>query len=375
MTRLRLALATGNLQLPQKQFVIDHTLALHGQLDASVFAYAIDSPEQLPLAAHHLWPHVPMSFDARRRLYPLGEHSMTSSIENHRPDLVHLHFMALGRFAARAAAAQRIPLVCTVHALEPHLMDKSRGPRAANLRAQASAVLDQADLFLPVSRYIHDWLLDLGVEPWRLRTHYLGVDTGFWSSDGRPPGSAAGIPRIVFVGHLTPLKGVIPLLSVSTKLHADMPHELHIVGDGPLRDEVELKAKDLQHVQVHGRLARRDVRQIVGGSTALVLPTRRTSGIADAAPTVLMEAQAMGVPAIAYDVGGTREMVESTPELLVAENDETALADVISMVLSQSEAEHSSLSRRVRAWVHEQRNRDVQAQLTHRFYEELIAAR
>ena len=300
---------------------------------------------------------------------------MTSSIERHRPDLVHLHFMALGRFAARAAAAQRLPLVCTVHALEPQLMDKSRGPRAANLRAQATAVLDQADLFLPASRYIHDWLLDLGVEPSRLRTHYLGVDTGFWNGEDRSPGSAADTPRIVFVGHLTALKGVVPLLSVSARIHAAMPHELHIVGDGPLRNEVEQKARDLTHVRVHGRLARRDVRRVVGESKALVLPTRLTSGIADAAPTVLMEAQAMGVPAIAYDVGGTREMMQSTPELLVAENDEAALADAIFLVLSQSETDYSSLSRRVRDWVHEQRNRDVQAQLTHRYYEGLIATR
>jgi glycosyltransferase involved in cell wall biosynthesis len=371
VSRLRLALATSNLQLPQKHFVMDHTVALVEAVEATLFSYAINSPADVPLPTYQFLPRAPVDFATRRRLYPVAERMLSRAVTKHRPDVVHLHFMALGRFAVRAAQHNRVPLVSTVHALEPHLYDTTGGLRARYLRDQARAVLDSTDLFLPVSEYVRAWLTGLGVDSSRLRTHYLGVDTEFWNVR-ETPALRLRRARVVFVGNLTRLKGILPLLSVSQGLNASVRHELHVIGDGPLRAEVAGLSRDMSHVHVHGRMERARVRELIGSSTVLVLPTRLDQGIADAAPTVLMEAQAMGVPTVAYDVGGTREMVANPSQALVSMNDQDALSHAIGRVLSHSESRYAQLSDEVRSWVLRHRARDAQAAKTLAIYQNLV---
>ena len=65
----------------------------------------------------------------------------------------------------------------------------------------------------------------------------------------------------------------------------------------------------------------------------LVLPS-----LAENLPVVLIEAQATGVPVVASDVGGVREIVDERSGRLVPPGDRAALATAIEAVLEHPQA-------------------------------------
>ncbi|WP_114007967.1 glycosyltransferase family 4 protein [Cohaesibacter intestini] len=84
------------------------------------------------------------------------------------------------------------------------------------------------------------------------------------------------------------------------------PWQLDIVGDGTERAQVEslFAAFGPERVTFHGQQPPEEVRQILGRSALYLWP-----GIGEAYGLAYLEAQAMGVPVIAYDVTGVPEVV------------------------------------------------------------------
>jgi glycosyltransferase involved in cell wall biosynthesis len=125
---------------------------------------------------------------------------------------------------------------------------------------------------------------------------------------GKPAdGSRDGSVRAFgFVGSLTASKGISLLLEL-WRAHADLP-PLLIVGDGPLRVEVEAAARDCPgRVVYRGRFAASDRVEALQGffrdvDTLLVPINKEGDGI----PTVIMESLSFGVPVITTPLGGMR---------------------------------------------------------------------
>jgi len=115
-----------------------------------------------------------------------------------------------------------------------------------------------------------------------------------------PQGSA------LFVGRLSPEKGVATLLAAWQRLGNSIP--LRVVGDGPLQAELEGYARQhgLSDVFFHGRLNPEQTLAAMKGSRFLVVPSEwyETFG------RVAVEAFACGVPVIASRLGAMQEIVE-----------------------------------------------------------------
>jgi glycosyltransferase involved in cell wall biosynthesis len=138
--------------------------------------------------------------------------------------------------------------------------------------------------------------------------------------------------RIGFIGRLHPVKRVPDLLRAVLLLPADYAR-VEIFGDGPARREVESTVSSLrlgERVTLHGTVA--------GSASALtsidllVLPSE-----AEGMPVVPLEAMAAGVPVVATDVPGTRDVVShERTGLLVPTSDAEALARAIRRVLEDA---------------------------------------
>lgn len=116
------------------------------------------------------------------------------------------------------------------------------------------------------------------------------------------PGDGRG-GYAVFVGRLGEEKGVRVLLEAWRRL-SDVP--LKIVGDGPLRAELEeFSRRHALNVAFTGRLPRQEVAEIVGGAAIAVLPSLCYEGL----PMVAIEAFACGTPVIASRIGSLTEIV------------------------------------------------------------------
>lgn len=107
----------------------------------------------------------------------------------------------------------------------------------------------------------------------------------------------------VFVGRLSAEKGVEVLLEAWRHVPEDV--RLKIIGDGPLRPQVEAAADELPHVEWLGRRPSHEVLPLVGEARCLVLP----SICYENGPKAMLEAYAKGTPVIASRLGAMTENV------------------------------------------------------------------
>ena len=126
---------------------------------------------------------------------------------------------------------------------------------------------------------------------------------------------------------LSKQKGIVHLLGAAEIVLAKDPKvKFAIAGDGPLRAELEARAKSLgfgNRVQFLGY--RSDVPQLVSALDTYVLPS-----LWEGLPLALLEGLAIGIPLVATTVGGNPEViVPGENGYLVPPKDEAALADAI----------------------------------------------
>ncbi len=143
------------------------------------------------------------------------------------------------------------------------------------------------------------------VEDWhKIHVVHCGVNLDSWV--GR---ASENSRRLVCVGRLAREKGHLILVEAVARLK-DIPHfDVVIVGDGPLRSEIEARAKALgvqERIRVTGWMAADKVRDEILASSAMVLPS-----FAEGLPVVLMEALALERPVITTTIAGIPELVEN----------------------------------------------------------------
>ena len=168
--------------------------------------------------------------------------------------------------------------------------------------------------------------------------------------------SSTAVPRamrLVSVMRLDPQKN--PLLLIEAAKHLDerrIRFHLTILGGGSLRPESERRIQELglaHCVHLVGWGSQDQVRQHLRASRALVL-----SSDDEGLPVAIMEAFAMGRPAIATDVGGVSELVETgATGWLVPKGDLRALADATAQCLSASAQTLQHLANNARRKVQE----------------------
>jgi len=80
---------------------------------------------------------------------------------------------------------------------------------------------------------------------------------------------------------------------------------LKVVGDGPLRADVEARASKLKNVELMGRREPKDVLDIVGRAAALIFPSEWYEG----QPKTIIESFARGTPIIGSHIGAMIELI------------------------------------------------------------------
>jgi len=106
--------------------------------------------------------------------------------------------------------------------------------------------------------------------------------------------------NILYAGRLSSEKGVDILIKATAKL--DFPVRLHIVGDGPLRNELELLAKGLgisDRVIFHGWVAYEKLAEFYLSSQLFVHPARFPEFLCN----TVVEAMTLGMPVVVADYG------------------------------------------------------------------------
>lgn len=131
---------------------------------------------------------------------------------------------------------------------------------------------------------------------------------------------ADGPLLIAFVGRLVPYKGADMLLEACAPFIRQGRVRVDLVGDGPMRADLEQQVRDLglpsvepnlntaplAGVAFHGWLERRRVKEVLIGADLLGFPSIREFG-----GGVVLEAMAMGIPPLIVDYAGPGELVDA----------------------------------------------------------------
>ncbi len=121
--------------------------------------------------------------------------------------------------------------------------------------------------------------------------------------------------RCVFLGRLVPYKGADLLLEACAEFLQRGELELRIVGDGPQRVELEamIRERGLEdRVDLVGWVAHEQVQDVLVDSDFLALPSIREFG-----GGVVLEAMALGLPAVVVGYGGPGELVTDATGLRI----------------------------------------------------------
>jgi colanic acid/amylovoran biosynthesis glycosyltransferase len=187
------------------------------------------------------------------------------------------------------------------------------------------------DVMLPICEYFRDKIIDLGCDPGKIRIHHLGIDTGDFAFQPRTLSEGEPV-RVLSVARMVDKKGLqYGLRAVEFVLREHPNLEYHIVGDGPLRGELEQLIEDLgirAHVILHGWKSQEELRELQKTVHLLMAPSvTAENGDEEGTPVVLMEALAAGLPVLSTQHSGIPEVVEhGVSGYLVPERDVEALA-------------------------------------------------
>lgn len=382
---MRVALTKGSLLIPPTYFALAHARVLAERHTFRFFtgaAHVLDPSARSVIDIEDtLSRHFP-STDAwpvrrREQAGALLAPWTARDVRAWRPDLIHQHF-AYGSGAAVAVRRRGVPLITTVHggdAFVPLTDPATRTlPGRAGLFRLAREVrraFAASDRILAVSRYIADVAVRAGAPRERVTVHHQGVDTDVFVPGERP---RSGPPVVLFVGRVVETKGVFDILAASEKVQPARPHTLTFLGDGPSRSALDEAAATRPHVRVLGGASADEVRAAMQSAHLVVLPTR-VNGIArEAAGLVLLEAQACGTPVLAYDSGGTRDMLQDGDTgWLAPEGDVEELTVRLRDALEMTPEEHTAMGARARRFVTMERSLATSARELDAIYEEVVA--
>jgi glycosyltransferase involved in cell wall biosynthesis len=275
------------------------------------------------------------------------------AIGDFRPGLVHAHTAHAHLPGARVARRIDVPLVVARRVAAP----VGRNPLSRWKYGDAVA------RYLCVSHAVVEVMARSGVPRDRLAWVPSGIDLDALARDRERAAQARndpvmslramlGAPRDApvagTVAALTPEKGPDAWFAAAAAARTAAPR-LHWVwiGEGPRREDVARRVRRLGlsgHVHLPG--FRDDARVLLGQCTVAVVPSR-SEGLG----TVVLEAQALGVPVVATRSGGVEDAIENgvTGALVSSDAIATAVLDVLAHP-ERGEAWALEAARRVRGF-------------------------
>jgi phosphatidylinositol alpha-1,6-mannosyltransferase len=188
-----------------------------------------------------------------------------------------------------------------------------------------------------------------------------GIDTEhFAPSDSSELKSQLGITDkkvIVSVGRLVHRKGQDVLLEAMPQILSKIPKaHLLLIGEGPYRQYLEKRAKDLEidsHITFIGRVMYSDLPKYICLGEVFVMPSRsRLAGLeVEGLGIVYLEASACGLPVIAGNSGGAPDaVIDGVTGVVVDGKDQHVIATSIVNLLEDQEKARE-MGRNGREWV------------------------
>ena len=247
----------------------------------------------------------------------------------------HVHFANRAAHTALfVKAISGIPFSVTAHG-QDFMTDLGNDQLLREICATAEFVAAETD-------YSRDLLRERAPESAeKIFRVYNGIDLSKFSPNAAPTPSRTRV-RLVSVGRLVAFKGFDLLVDACALLDREgIDFECEIIGDGPLRDELEARATEKKlatKISFSGEQSQNYVLQALSDCDIFVLAaTIDARGASDVFPTVIAEAMTSGKPVVSTTVAGIPELVaQNETGLLVPPQDVPALATALRRLIGDN---------------------------------------
>jgi glycosyltransferase involved in cell wall biosynthesis len=182
----------------------------------------------------------------------------------------------------------------------------------------------------------------------------------------------------ISVGRLVEKKAFSDCICAFRQLNDSYPEAtLDIIGDGPKRNALqrEIESAGLsESVRLLGERSHREVKQRMTSADGFVLCSKTAEdGDREGVPTVLMEAQAIGLPVVSTNHSGIPEVIPSENRAFLAtEGDIDQVAGCLMRLASQPVEELQTVSERGRRKVQQEFNLSSEAETLGEIYKNLL---
>jgi glycosyltransferase involved in cell wall biosynthesis len=260
------------------------------------------------------------------------------------PDVIHVHWWFPGAIALHGLSRRGAATVITSHGTDLFLVDRVRAARAV-----AARVFAAAERVTVISSPLVGRVTSLGVDGARIAVIPMPVDRALVADDatGHPVApernrNSTGPARLLFAGRLVERKGAeYAIRALRLLLDKGIDATLDIVGDGPLRLDLDALCDELQlgtRVHFTGMVPPADVTAAMRQADLLLMPAVTDwKGEQEGFGMVIVEAMFSGTPVIASASGGITDIIRNNENgILVAERDAGAIADACAILLTDT---------------------------------------
>lgn len=369
--------------------------ALLKNKDHSVYIFSRKHPENLPTELTDFFPSE-MSTDSirfnkknfeslKRICYNVeAKRGLDSALNNIKIDLAHAHniYGGLTTSVLDTLRNRGLPIVLTLHDYKlicPNYKLLSHGKICEDCKFKkyfmaiknrchkdsliASAIYSietyfnsffdkyqkNIQLFISPSKFLKEKFMEFGWSTEKIiyLPNFIAIDD---FKPQFPPG-----PYFIYIGRLSSEKGLPTLMKAFMEIKSPKA-KLYIVGDGPIRKELEGHAHDDQRIHFTGYLSGNSLKEVTRNALAVVVPSEWYEN----APLSVLEAFSFGKPVIGSKIGGIPEMIdEGYNGYLFNPGDVNNLKEKLKLMLSLSDQKIISMGKAGRDKIEKEHNQEL----------------
>jgi colanic acid/amylovoran biosynthesis glycosyltransferase len=250
------------------------------------------------------------------------------------PALMHAHFGPTGCEMIAATRARRVPLVTSLYGVDAAVL-----PYLPEWRDRYARLFAEGDLFLAEGPEMRRKVIAAGAPADRTLIQPIALKLDkypAWTPD-------RDTLTVLFAGRFVPKKGLLDAIAAFGRARTIVPARMVIVGSGPDEMKARARVSELQLTDVVdfvGMQPHADVIERLRRAAVVIHPsvTAEDGDSEGGAPTLLLEAQAIGTPIVTTRHADIPHVVPAGPGVFLCdEHDVAALAAGLVSALERRE--------------------------------------
>lgn len=248
--------------------------------------------------------------------------------KKNKPDIIHANALNRAIYAVQTSKKLNIPLVTQCRGSDVYVRYNNPTSRREILKA-----IPHIAKFITVSYALKVFLINkFGVDAEKIDVHYGGINLDLFSFREKID---TNNPSVLIVSRFSETKGVdVGIKAFAEAQKTNNKLKLKIIGDGPKKDSYIELAETLgitNKVEFLGTMDSKQIAEQMNQSDIFLAPhVIAKNGAQEGIPNTIKEAMAVGLPVVATDVGGIKEIVQDKyTGVLCGANDIDLLAENI----------------------------------------------